>query len=67
MLDFYLWVYLKVVVYRGKLTTLHELKVAIETEIARVPTEICKVSFTTSNEELRKFWTSKVATLSIIL
>ena len=44
MLDFYLWVYLKVVVYRGKLTTLHELKVAIETEIARVPTETCKVA-----------------------
>ena len=43
MLDFYLWVYLKVVVYRGKLITLHELKVAIETEIARVPTETCKV------------------------
>ena len=44
MLDFYLWVYLKVVVYRGKLITLHELKVSIETEIARVPTETCKVT-----------------------
>ena len=43
-LDFYLWGYLKGVVYRGKPATLHELKVAIETEIARIPLETCKAA-----------------------
>ncbi|GFY76899.1 putative DD41D transposase [Trichonephila inaurata madagascariensis] len=40
-LDFYLWGYVKSLVYANKPTTLEELKANIEREIAAVLAEIC--------------------------
>ena len=43
-LDFYLRGNLKSVVYRGKPTTVCDLKLAIEADIARIPRETCKAA-----------------------
>ena len=45
-LGFYLWGYLvlKSAVYRGKSTTVHDIKLAIQAEIARIPRETWKAA-----------------------